>query len=236
MKVCLALLFADVAAVVSRGDSSKFEQSGQGVREILGGNVVERTPDVVANNPPAEPQEPDVDDIPTPAEPQETTTPQEPATPDVDDIPTPVVEEDAPQEPATQDIQLPQEPFETTETEAVETQETTQEPALDTAKVSCGGHDASICSECFNAALNHEDREVAEQYASYCNGDCLLTVAEKKGDKHTCSAKDPEDGGKFVDCGHHQGLNCGKCANTEHTYFCNGVCEWSNSTHTCNGQ
>lgn len=87
--------------------------------------------------------------------------------------------------------------------------------------VSCGGHDTATCSACTSGAPD------GPEGASWCNGDCVTSFS---GDSPTCSAKGT---GGFVSCGHHQAADCSSCANTDIPHFCNGSCEWNESTSTC---
>merc|ERR1712096_104004 len=91
--------------------------------------------------------------------------------------------------------------------------------------ISCGGHDEEVCGKCLDAA---EKAEVDDK-ASYCNGDCQLTLGQSaEGD--VCSAKGTT---KFVNCGEHQAADCAACANTERKHYCNGVCTWSDDENIC---
>lgn len=231
MNVCLALLFTDVLALPSAANAQATSAAFQ--KLINGDEGVDASP---KTEPEVEVTEPAVEEVPEPD--IEVTEPQV----EVD----PATEEKAPEEkvdPAPEEkVELEPEvavdpaPEEKVELETEEEEEEVEPaPVVDPTEVaeagagkegiSCGGHDEEVCGKCLEAA---EEAKVDDK-ASYCNGDCHLTLGETAEDD-VCSANGTA---KFVDCGEHQAGDCAACANTARKHYCNGVCKWSAEENIC---
>jgi len=240
MNVCLALLFTDVLALPSQAaqqqTSAEFQKlinGDEGVdatAELINGDEgvdataefqklldgdegVDATPEI---KPEVEVTEPAVEEVPEPD--------IEVAEPQVEVDPAP--EEKVELEPEVDETIAVDPVDETIAVDPVEEVEPAPEAsALRKEGISCGGHDEEVCGKCLEAA---EEAKVDDK-ASYCNGDCQLTLGESAEDD-VCSANGTA---KFVDCGEHQAGDCAACANTARKHYCNGVCKWSDEENTC---
>jgi len=248
MNVCLALLFTDVLALPSQAaqqaTSAEFQKlinGDEGVDaspktgpevEVTEPAVEEVTePDIEVTEPQVEITEPEVGII----EPEvEVTEPQVEITEPEVGIIEPEVEP-APEEKVEPAPEEKVEPAPEEEVDPAPEEEVEPAPVVDPTEVaeagagkegiSCGGHDEEVCGKCLEAA---EEAKVDDK-ASYCNGDCQLTLGEAAEDD-VCSANGTA---KFVDCGEHQAGDCAACANTARKHYCNGVCKWSDEENVC---